>query len=41
MPNANRPPQAIWVVMACCAMIIGCRVWMGTTAVPSSIVEVA
>lgn len=41
MPNVNRPPQATWVVNACCARAIGWRVWIGTTAVPISMRSVA
>jgi hypothetical protein len=36
MPRVNRPEHATWVVSACCAMICGWRVWIGTTAVPIS-----
>jgi hypothetical protein len=39
-PSVNRPEQATWVVIACCAMMSGCRVWMGTTAVPISMCSV-
>lgn len=41
MPSVNRPPHAICVVKACWAMIIGWRVWIGTTAVPISMRSVA
>ena len=36
MPRMKRPPDAAWVVSACWASIIGCRGYVGTTAVPSS-----
>ncbi len=41
MPSVNRPPHTTWVVNACCAMIIGWRVCIGTTAVPISMRSVA
>jgi hypothetical protein len=41
MPRASRPPAISWVVSAWAASISGCRNHVGTTAVPSSIVEVA
>ena len=36
-PSVNRPSHTAWFESACCAMAIGWRVWIGTTAVPSSI----
>ena len=35
-PSVNRPSQTAWVESACCAMATGWRVWIGITAVPSS-----
>ena len=37
----NRPSHTAWVDSACCAIATGCRVWIGITAVPSSIRVVA
>ena len=34
MPRSSRPPITAWVVSACWASIIGCRGYVGTTAVP-------
>ena len=36
IPSASRPPEKALAVMACSASMIGCRGYVGTTAVPSS-----
>ena len=36
-PSVKRPSHTAWFDSACCAIAIGWRVWIGTTAVPSSI----
>ncbi len=36
MPSVSRPPLIAWVVSACCAITIGWRGNVGTTAMPSS-----
>ena len=36
-PSVNRPSHTAWFASACCAIATGCRVWIGITAVPSSI----
>ena len=38
MPSTNRPPVAAWAVNAAAAIACGCRVHVGTTAVPTVIV---
>ena len=40
MPSASRPLLAAWTESACCAMASGWRVYVGMTAVPSSMVSV-
>ena len=40
-PSVNRPSHTAWVDSACCAMATGWRVWIGITAVPSSMRVVA
>ena len=40
-PSANRPSHTAWTESACCAKAIGCRGCTGTTAVPTSILEVS
>ncbi len=37
----SRPSATAWVDSTCWAMATGCRVWIGSTAVPSSTVVVA
>ena len=41
MPSVNRPSHTAWFASACCAIATGWRVWIGMTAVPSSIRFVA
>ena len=36
-PSVKRPSHTAWFDSACCAIATGCRVWIGITAVPSSI----
>ena len=36
MPSVSRPPLAACTDSACCASASGCRGYVGTTAVPSS-----
>ena len=36
IPSTSRPSVAAWVDIACCAIAIGCRGYVGITAVPSS-----
>ena len=36
MPSTSLPSRADWVVSTCWASIAGCRGYVGTTAVPSS-----
>ena len=40
-PRVNRPLQIAWMDRACWASATGCLGWMGTTAVPISMVLVA
>ena len=40
-PSVKRPSHTACVDSACCAIATGCRVWIGTTAVPSSMRSVA
>ena len=35
-PSVNRPSHTAWFASACCAIATGWRVWIGITAVPSS-----
>ena len=35
-PTVKRPPHTAWTESTSCAIAIGCRVWIGSTAVPSS-----
>ena len=35
-PSVKRPPHTAWFESACCAIATGWRVWIGMTAVPSS-----
>ena len=40
-PTVRRPSQTAWVDSTCCAMATGCRLWIGSTAVPISMRSVA
>ena len=40
-PSVKRPSHTAWFASACCAIAIGCRVWIGITAVASSTRDVA
>ena len=40
-PRTKRPSHTAWVDRACWASTIGCRGWIGTMAVPISILDVA